>query len=94
MVTGELIVEAGLDCDSRNRPVPTSKVGLPVVLACIRGAVEWGRIGVPDFNQVPVADYGGLSGPCCWRTGLPGESSARILAFRPWLNRSHGSAGW
>lgn len=28
--------------------------------------------------------YSGLSGDCCWSAGVPGESSARLRAFRTW----------
>ena len=66
-------VEAELDDDSGYGRLHVAEVGLPVLLACLCRLVEFGRVGFPDFCQVSVTDYGGLSSACRGSVGIPGK---------------------
>ena len=57
----ERIVEAQPDRDSRNWGITSTEVNVPTLLACLCRAVEFGRVGIPDFDQVPVGGNSDLS---------------------------------
>jgi len=92
--TNEQNVEAELDDDSGCGRLPVAEVGLPVLLACLCRVVEFGRVGIPDFLQVSVTDYGSLSGACRRGAGIPGAAAARIRTYRARSVCGCWGAGW
>jgi hypothetical protein len=86
-------VETELGHDSWCGSIAVAEAGLPILLACLRRSFEFGWVGIPNICPVSIASHSGLSGNCCWGIGVPGESAARLWAFRAWSVCRSGSLG-